>query len=342
MEAQTKLQKGLQKSIAIKEFGNPDVFTLAEINIPEVGYGQVLIEVKASSVNPVDYKIRQGLAPGLSPAFPAILHGDVSGVISAVGTGVLDFKIGDEVYGNIGGITQTQGALSQWALADARLVAKKPSNLNFLEAAALPLVSITAWEALVDRIQIQPGDRVLIHGGAGGVGHIALQIARIQGARVHVTVSSESKAEIAKSLGADQVIDYRKESVAEYVQRLTEGKGYDVVFDTIGGENLDRSFEAARVGGQVASISTHSKHDLSLLHQKGLSLHVILMLIPLIHGTGREHHGEILRRVSALAEQGRIKPVLDSRQYGFTQVSQAHAQLESGKSVGKIVLKNDL
>ena len=208
------------------------------------------------------------------------------------------------------------------------------------QAASLPLVAITAWEALIERAQIKPGDNVLVHGGTGGVGHIGIQLAKLQGAKVTTTVSSIEKEKIVKGLGADEVINYRTETVKNYVQRLTNGHGFDVIFDTVGGKTLDQSFEATKVGGQVASISTFNTHDLSQLHLKGLSLHVILMLIPLIYNQGRERHGEILRRVADLVDLGKIHPLLDVEQFNFSNASAAHQRLESGNAIGKVVLVN--
>lgn len=327
------------KAYAIESFGGAEVFKMIEVPRPQVKPGFVLIRVKASSVNPVDYKIRRGSASILAPQFPAILHGDVAGIVEEVGEET-QFQKGDEVFGYVGGITATQGATAEFVLADTKLIAKKPASLSFEEAAALPLVTITAWEALVDRIKIKMGDQVLIHGGAGGTGHIAIQLAKLQGAKVYTTVSSDEKAEIAKSLGADVVINYKRESTKEYLQKYTQGRGFDVVFDTVGGDTLTQSFEEAAVNGSVASIANTSTHDLSILQMKGLSFHAVFMLIPLIYNRNREHHGEIMRRVAELVDAKKLRPWLDSQRFGFDEVSQAHRKLEAGKAIGKVVLVN--
>ena len=330
------------QAMVLQEFGSSSSFVVADVPTPRVGPGHVLVRVKASSVNPVDCKIRSGALGGLAPAFPAILHGDMAGVVEQIGENVSPRIVGDEVFGFVGGITRTQGVIAEYAVVDARLIARKPAHLSFAQTAALPLVSITAWEALVDKIRVVPGDHVLIHGGVGGVGHIAVQLAKLQGARVAVTVASLAKGDIARQFGADDVILYRDEEVQSYVKRLTNGRGFDVVFDTVGGDVLDKSFEAVRIRGQVASTSTHAQHDLSLLHQKGASLHVVFMLLPLLQGAGFEHHGEVMRRVGEIASRGQLNPLVDTRSFSFSDIGRAHAYLESGASMGKVVLQNDL
>jgi NADPH:quinone reductase len=191
------------KTLVIEQFGHPSVFKETDLTTPHVLPHHVLIQVAATSVNPVDYKIRQGVMADIAPAFPSVLHGDVSGTIAAVGAGVDQFYIGDEVYACAGGVKGLGGALAKYMLADARLVAHKPKSLTMVEAAALPLVAITAWESLIDRAKIQPGQKVLVYGTTGGVGHIGVQLAKWVGAEVYALVSSDEKAAIAKRLGAD-------------------------------------------------------------------------------------------------------------------------------------------
>ncbi|WP_440970189.1 zinc-dependent alcohol dehydrogenase family protein [Peribacillus frigoritolerans] len=329
------------KAQIIQSFGEPSVFQLEEVSKPELKPGHVLIQVKASSVNPIDTKVRAGAVPAVSPEFPAVLHGDVAGLVSAVGEGVTEFKVGDEVFGCAGGFKGTGGALAEFMLADADLLAHKPKNLTMEEAAALPLVAITAWEALFNRAHLVPGQDILIHAATGGVGHIAIQLAKWQGATVYTTVSSQEKLEIGTRLGADVTINYREESVHDYVQKYTDGKGFDVVFDTVGGENLDRSFEAAAVHGTVAAIAARSTHDLSPVHSKGLSLHVTFMLLKILNKDMHKQYGEILKKVAKVVEEGKLRPLVDPNMFTFDEVSKAHEYLESGKAIGKIVLKND-
>jgi NADPH:quinone reductase len=242
----------------LKAFGGPENFQLTEIPKPEVRPGMVLIRLAATSVNAVDLKIRGGLPIG--PELPAVLGADVAGTIEAVGSGVIDFVPGDEVYGCAGGVKGHGGALAEYMLADARLIAPKPARLSMREAAALPLVAITAWDGF-ERSQLSAADHVLVHGGVGGVGHFAVQLAKATGARVATTVSSREAAEMARSLGADETINYREEKVEAYVDRLTAGRGFDVVFDTVGGDNLKASFTAAAATGRVIAISARSTQD---------------------------------------------------------------------------------
>ncbi|MFP5221567.1 MAG: zinc-dependent alcohol dehydrogenase family protein [Acidobacteriota bacterium] len=328
------------KAQILRSFGSTPDFAPGEVEKPQLKPGHVLIKVAATSVNPVDIKMRS-LAPPFAPKPPAVMGMDVAGVVEAVGQGVTAFKPGDEVFGCPGGIADIPGALAEYMLADARLLARKPARLSMAEAAALPLVTITAWEALFDRARLKPGQHALIHAGTGGVGHVAVQLAKAHGARVATTVSSPEKAKLAESIGADDIINYREEDVAASVQRLTAGRGFDVVFDTVGGATLDASFQAAALYGTVVSTNTRSSHDLSQLHAKGLTLSVVFMLLPLVTGQGRERHGEIMAQAAALAEAGKLRPVLAERRFRFGEIAQAQDYLASGKAVGKVVLEAD-
>lgn len=326
------------QAFVIDAFGGPDVFHGAELPRPEPGRGEVLIRVAATSVNPVDYKVRSGAVAAIAPPFPAILHGDVAGTVAAVGQGVSGFAEGDEVYGCVGGVGKVQGVLADFAVADARLVAKTPRTIAVAEAAALPLVAITAWEGL-DKAGVGDGQRVLVHGGTGGVGHVALQLAKARGAEVTATCGSAEKAELAARLGADHVVNYRDETVEDYLGRLTGGRGFDVVFDTVGGENLQRSFAAARWNGAVVNIQARGQHDLGLAHLRALSLHVVFMLIPLLHDVGRERHGRILAEVAKLVDGGRLRPLVDPLAFTFERIGEAHAHAEAGPVTGKVVVR---
>ena len=298
------------KAMVLPQFGDPDQFALRDLPDPHPGSGEVLIRVAASGVNPVDTKIRRG-GSAVAPELPAILGMDVAGTVEAVGDGVAGFRPGDAVYGCAGGLRGIPGSLAERMVADARLLAPKPETLSFREAAALPLVTITAWEGLIDRVRTLAGKRVLVYGGTGGVGHVAIQLAKAHGdqsTRVAATASSPEKAAIARDLGADDVVDYRQESTAAFVQRLTGGDGFDVVFDSVGGDNLNHAIEAAAIHGEVVSIVTHQSYDLGPAMAKGLTLHIVLMLLPMLHDRGRAHHGDILRSVSALVATGACAP----------------------------------
>lgn len=329
------------KAMVVRRYGGPDVFEMADIPLPEAEAGQVRIRVQASSVNPLEVKIRSGVVRA-GPEFPAVLNGDVAGLVDQVGPGVSTFAVGDAVVGCAGGLRGHAGALAEAMIADPCLITKAPENLPLTHAATLPLVFITAWQALVDRAMIQPGEHVLIHGGTGGVGHVAVQLAKARGARVAVTVSNESKGQIAKSLGADDIILYTREAVGDYVERLTQGAGFPVVLDTVGGSNLDTSFQAAAISGQVCAINARSTHDLSPLHVKNLSLHVIFCAVPLLYGIGRDHQSWILRNMVDMIEDGSLRPLLAENQFGFSAIANAHRYYETGAAVGKILLRQDL
>ncbi|RDI37278.1 zinc-dependent alcohol dehydrogenase family protein [Aquicella lusitana] len=329
------------KAQVIKAFGDPGVFETMDMPVPMLLPGHVLVRVAATSINPLDYKIRSGKYQASAPPFPAVLHGDVAGIVEAVGPDVTTFQVGDEVFGCAGGIMGSHGALAELMLADARLLAKKPKSLSLTQAAALPLVSITAWEGLFDKIKIQPGQKILIHAGTGGVGHAAIQLAKWAGADVYTTVSSPDKAKIAKSLGATETIDYRHESVEDYVKRLTGGKGFEVVFDTVGGENLERSMAAISLYGNVITAQANSTNNLSLLHAKSGSLHAVFILIPLLYNIQRERHGMIMTKLAELVDQGKLKPLIDPHTFTFDEIGKAHALLESGKAIGKIVVSRE-
>jgi len=326
------------KAILLKEHGGVEGFSVEEIPEPEVRPGHLLVKVAASSVNPVDYKIRQGLLP-VGPVLPGILHGDMAGTITQVGEGVEGFEAGDEVYGCVGGFKGMPGVLSEYVLVDPRLVAKKPSNLSMVEAATLPLVGITAWNALIDRARVCEGQSILVHAATGGVGHVGLQLAKAFGAQVHATASDDRKIGIGLELGADRMINYKQTDVKSYVQSETGGEGYDIVFDTVGGKCLDDSFQAAKTGGSVVSIAARSAHDLTPVHIKSLSLHVVFMLLPILRDQGRERHGEILRELTNLVERGKVRPLLHEEAFDFQEVGRAHEALESGNAIGKVALR---
>jgi len=327
-------------AMVMDDFGEPDVFRQTELPRPEVPAQHVLIRVAASSVNPVDTKIRQGKLAAIAPTRPAILHGDVAGTIEAIGAEVEGLAVGDEVYACAGGVNGRQGALADFMLAEAALAAHAPQSIPLNDAAALPLVSITAWEALIDKARVQAGQKVLVFGGTGGVGHIGVQLAKWRGASVVATCSSKDKAEQLTMLGIEDIANYREESLDDIIQSRTGGQGFDVVFDTVGGENLQKAFAAARLNGTIVTTAARSTQDLSQMHAKGLSLHAVFMLIPMLHNIGTSHHGEILRQIASLVDDDQLRPLLDSQQFRFADVSKAHAYLESGLHSGKIILKH--
>lgn len=325
------------KAMVIDRFGPPEAFREAELEVPKLKAGYVHVKVYASSVNPIETKIRSGLVPAITPAFPAVLNGDFSGVVAEVGEGVTDFKAGDEVFGCAGGVVNESGALAQYMQVDSKLIGHKPRNIDYRTAALYPLVSITAYE-LLEKAQIKEGDKVLIHGIAGGVGHIALQLAKIKGAKVYGTVSGDSKGRSALALGADAVINYRENSVDQYVNRHTGGKGFDVVIDTVGGENLLNSFKAVKLNGTVCTTNSRISLDLGMMHRKAISLRCVFILIPLLDGVERERHGAILKEIKGLIESSKLKILKAEKEFLFTEVGEAHEYLEAGKAEGKIAL----
>ncbi|WP_347551021.1 zinc-dependent alcohol dehydrogenase family protein [Pseudalkalibacillus hwajinpoensis] len=329
------------KAVVLNKFGEPINFRIEKIASRELKACELKINVKATSVNPVDLKIRSGVAETFAPEFPAVLHGDVAGIVEEAFPGS-SFSKGDEVYACAGGVKGLSGALCESMIVDQKLVAKKPKQLSMAEGAALPLVSITAWEALVDRVNVEPGQTVLIHGAAGGVGHIAVQLAKALGAIVYTTASTSEKMQMGKDLGADYAINYKEMSVEDYVKHYTNGKGFDVVFDTVGGDNMEKSFQAVRNSGQVACIVGSGEHDMTPLYIKSATYHGVLMLLPMLTNEGREHHGEILKRIAKMVDHKVLKPVLDGEKFSFSSIGEAHTHLESGKAIGKVVAVNDL
>jgi NADPH:quinone reductase-like Zn-dependent oxidoreductase len=261
---------------------------------------------------------------------------DMAGVVEAVGAGVEAFKRGDEVYGMTGGVGGQQGSLAEFVAADATLLAPKPKNLTMRDAASVPLAFITAWEGLVDRAGVGAGQMVLVHGGAGGVGHLAVQLARAYEAQVYATGSRKDQAYI-EGLGA-VFIDYARASVEDYVSAHTAGRGFDLVYDSVGGAVLDASFNAVARFGHVVSALGWGTHALAPLSFRAASYSGIFTLLPLLTGEGRAHHGEILRQATKLIEAGKITPRLDPRHFSFETIEEAYALVESRTAAGKVVI----
>lgn len=328
-------QTATMRAQVLHAHGGPENFVLSDIPAPQPGMGQVLVRIAAASINQLDIKIREGLPAG--PMLPAVLGADMAGTVAAVGSTVAGFKPGDRVYGLVGGVRGYGGTLAEYVVADARLLAPAPRALPLREAAALPLVAITARDALA-RLGLASADHVLIHGGAGGVGHIAVQLAKARGARVAATTESEAAMALARQLGADEAIDFRSESVESYVTRLTNGRGFDAIFDTVGGGNLDRSFAAAAAGGRLVTTNARIALDLSPMHAKALSLAVVFVMLPLLERENLEAHGQALREIAALVDAGRLRPLLDPARFTLETIPEAHRYLASGKAQGKIVV----
>jgi len=313
------------------------VFAAIDLPRPAPAAGQVLIRVHASDVNPLDTKIRAGKAAHARQPLPAVLGLDMAGEVEEVGPDVSSFRPGDQVYGMVGGVGGLQGTLAEYVVANAALLAAKPKSLSMREAAALPLVTITAWEGLVDRAKVRSGQKVLVHAGAGGVGHVAVQIARSAGADVFATVAPDKRA-IAERFGAT-AIDYLSLSPEQYVAIHTGGEGFDVIYDTVGGATIDASFAAVkRYTGHVVSCIGWSTHSLAPLSFRGATYSGVFSLLPLLTGLGQAHHGEILREAASLVDAGKLRPLVNDKRFLAADIASAHAQVESG-AVGKVIVE---
>jgi NADPH:quinone reductase len=312
-------------------------FQKVDLPRPTLQPNHVLVRIKASGINPLDTKIRAAKAPHAKQPLPAVLGLDMAGIVEATSPEVTAFQPGNEVYGMVGGVGGLQGTLAEFIAVDADLLAHKPKNLSMREAAALPLITITAWEGLIDQAKVRAGQTVLIHAGAGGVGHIAIQLARAYGAKVFATVSPEKK-KIVEDFGATP-IDYRSSSVEEYVAAHTDGKGFDIVYDTVGGATLDASFIAAkRYTGHVVSCLGWGTHSLAPLSFRSATYSGVFTLHPLIAGEGRANQGKILAQATALVESGKLKALLNERRFSLEDINAAHALVESG-ALGKVVIE---
>lgn len=327
------VQEILMTAAVIDAANSP--FRIAQAERPTPQAGQVLVRIKASGVNPLDIKIRAGSAAHARQPLPAILGIDLAGVVEATGPGVTLFNPGDGVFGMTGGVGGLQGSLAEFAAVDARLLAHKPAGIGMREAAALPLAFITAWEGLVDRAAVQAGQKVLIQ-GAGGVGHIVAQLARAFGVEAFA-VDSAAKHDFLVALGATP-IDYRAMTVEQYVAEHTGGRGFDIVYDTIGGETLDASFKAVRRFGHVVSALGWGAHSLAPLSFRAATYSGVFTLLPLLSGEGRENHGEILRQAAKLVEAGKIVPRIAPRRFTLETVEDAYHAIATAPFEGKIVV----
>jgi len=325
----------LMRTLVLRTFGDP--LRLEQVRRPDPGPGEVLVRIGASGVNPLDTKIRTGSAAHARVALPAVLGMDLTGAVVQLGPGVRRFAVGDEVFGMTGGVGVVPGSLAEYAAVDADLLAVKPPSLSMVQAAALPLSVITAWEGLVDRVAVHAGQRVLVHGGAGGVGHVAGELARACGAEVFAT-GSGAGLELIRSYGAT-AIDHTTTSAEQYVASATDGVGFDVVFDTVGGAVLDSSFAAVRTyTGHVVSVLGWGSHSLAPLSFRGATYSGVFSLLPLLTGQGRAHHGQILTEAAGLVESGALSPMVHPEQFGWDGVTSAHHVVETGAARGKVVL----
>lgn len=305
------------KAVRIHEYGNRDVLAFEDAPMPSITSSEVLVKVVAASVNPVDWKIREGYLKEMVPySMPVTLGWDVSGVVTEVGSDVTRFSVGDSVYSRPD--IKRNGTYAEYVAIQENEVALKPLTISHNEAASLPLAGITAWEALITTAQISAGQKVLIHAGSGGVGTLAVQIAKSRGAYVIATTSGKNKA-LVESLGADEVIDYQTQNFAEVLSNI------DVVFDTLGGDIQESSWSVLKQDGILVSIVSPPSEEKA----KELNVRSAFVFI--------EPNAPILEELSKLVEQGKLRPVIGA-EFALKDIVKAHTLSESGRTVGKIVL----
>lgn len=330
------------KAVVVTRYGRTeDVVELRDLPAPTVGPRQVLIEVYAASVNPIDFKLQQGALKAVRKMqFPFVMGFDVSGVITAVGAEVTQYQVGDAVFSRVD--SAAMGTFAEQVAVDAQYVAPKPARLSHQQAASLPLVALTSWQALFDRAGLQPGQKVLIHAGAGGIGTVAIQLAKAFGLQVATTTSTANVA-LVERLGADVVVDYKKQAFDEVLT------GYDAVFETLGGDNQQRSFKVLKPGGKLISIvgvptaawarqqglpfflrwlfALLNRRNDKLARQHQVSWDLLLM----------EANGQQLAEIGQLAEAGKLMPVID-KVYPLAQAKDALLYSQRGRAKGKIVI----
>lgn len=308
------------KAVQYSKYGGPEVLEINQNALtPSAGTGQVLVEVRAASLNPFDYKLRLGYMKEMIPLkFPFTIGGDFSGVVVGLGRDVSGFKIGDQVFGQTIVLNGGSGAFAQVCAANVKNTALKPKNIDFIQAASLPLVGASAIQALEDHIKLKSGQKILIHGGAGGIGSIAIQAAKALGAYVATTVGTEN-VEFAKGLGADKVVDYETQKFEEMLHDL------DAVFDTVGGETLEKSFEVLKKGGIIVSMLGASP---DLAKQYGV----------IAIGQNTVTNSKRLMRIAELVEKGKVKSQVN-KVFPLWQAREAFEYLEKSHPRGKVVVK---
>ena len=320
--------------------GPPEVLQLVDTMEPRpTRPADIKVQLKAAGVNPVDTKLRsRGVF--YPDALPAILGCDGAGIVTETGAAVKRFAPGDAVWFCHGGLGGASGNYAEFTVLDESEAEPKPPALDFEKAAALPLVAITAWEALFDRARLARDETVLIHAGAGGVGHVAIQLAKSAGARVATTVSTPEKSDLVKQLGADRVIQYQDCDFVEAVMEWTAGRGVDVVLDSLGGETFRRSLQAARVYGHVVTLlDPGTGVEWKEARNRNLSISFTLMLTPMLQDlpAARRHQGDILKHCAGLIDTGQLKPLV-THTLPLQEAAQAHCLIEAGHVAGKIVL----
>jgi NADPH:quinone reductase len=328
------------RAVLMTAVGGPDVLKVAELPEPEItGEHDVRVRLRAAGINPVDTKLRSGGTIG--GTLPAVLGWDGAGIVEGIGPAVSRVTPGDEVYFCDGGFGPTPGTYQEVKIVDERYLARKPGRLSFVEAAAAPLVTITAWEATRDRARVGAGQAVLVQAGAGGVGHMSVQIARLAGARVATTVTAGPKTELAASLGARLCIDYRHEDVGEKLRAWTGMDGADVVHDTVGGRTFTSCFTLVRPYGDLVSNveSPWEQEAISAMHDRNLRVSFTWMPAPSVFGwpEHREHQRAILEQAAAHFDAGDLRVNVGAT-FPLDRAADAHRAVEAGQVVGKTVL----
>ncbi len=308
------------KAAQIKDYGHADQFVINDIDTPTVSDRKVLVEVHSASVNPFDTMVREGYLKDMIPlTLPVTLGGDIAGIVAEVGDGVDNVAVGDKVYGQANVVAGNSGAFADFAVTTAGELARAPSNVDFDHAAALPLVGVSALQALTEHLNLQSGQKLFIHGGAGGIGSIAIQIAKNIGAYVATTATGEGIA-FVKSLGADEVIDYKTEDFADKL------KDYDAVFELAGGQDFDKSLTTLKSGGTAVSmIATADEAKAKELGVTAISQQT-------------KTTTEKLEKLAKLVEDGVVTPQIE-KVYPLEQIKEAFEDRESGAVKGKIVIR---
>lgn len=321
----TEKGSGLMQAVFIEEFGGPEQLKIGRLNIPSPELNEVQIKIACTAVNPVDWKIRMGLLKERAPHhFPIILGWDAAGTISALGSEVDNLNVGEPVFAYCRKSTVQNGTYAEYVCLNAANVALKPKNISFAQAAAIPLAGLTAWQSLFDAADLKNGESVLIQAGAGGVGSLAIQFAKLHGARV-ITTAKQCNHDYVESLGADMVIDYQKQSLKEEIQKF-DPKGLDVVFDTLGGKSLQESYAFLKPGGRIVSIVEHPDQTLA---DKFKVKPLYVFVSP---------NGKQLQHISDLIQSGKVKPIR-IQEMPLEKAAEAQEQNREGHVQGKIILK---
>lgn len=331
------------QAIVMPRRGPADVLQPIDLAIPEItAPDQVRIQLKAAGVNPIDTKLRRN-GTFFPDRLPAVLGCDGAGMVDAVGDAVTRFKPGDAVYFCYGGVGDQAGNYAQFTVVPENRLAAKPASLDFNQAAAAPLVLLTAWEALHDRARMSAGQRILIHAGAGGVGHVAIQLATIAGARVATTVRSHDKATFAAGLGAELPIRYRDTDFVSEVNRWTDGHGVDIAMDNVGGNVLQQTFPAVKFYGDIVTLLLPDQNtDWGIARQRNLRISLEVMLTPMLFDLpqAQQHQATILETCAGLFDAGQLR-VHISDTLPLREAARAHEMIEIGSTRGKIVLQID-